>query len=313
MTDHAPFDDLRSLLAQLPSADNSAFDAARAALTAKGTLDVPPGLSPHGLPGLAAFLAAWQGRQVPGVRETHNCLFAASYQGGPPPQDIRAWVDLAARGRAPVNLLSVRQGLGLRVLEMAVDMPHSVTPANPAWSEKDCMAAVAFGMEATAQRGDVLGLGDLAFGNQAAASALIVYLLAMGPDMLDPKGLSLYRALEQAGTPADPLDALRRLGGPDIAAMVGAIIAARSARLPVLLDGWAALAGAAVLHALSPDAISHCLVASADEGVQATALERLGHRPLTNAGSGAGPGAALALAAGILEQAVSLFDLVDGA
>ena len=53
---------------------------------------------------------------------------------------------------------------------------------------------------------------------------------------------------------ADPLEVLRRLGGREIAAMAGAILAARVERMPVLLDGFVVCAAAAILHALDPRA-----------------------------------------------------------
>jgi nicotinate-nucleotide--dimethylbenzimidazole phosphoribosyltransferase len=58
----------------------------------------------------------------------------------------------------------------------------------------------------------------------------------------------------------DPLEVLRRLGGREIAAMAGAILAARMERIPVLIDGYVATAAAAVLHAANPSALDHCLI-----------------------------------------------------
>ena len=60
---------------------------------------------------------------------------------------------------------------------------------------------------------------------------------------------------------SDPLEVLRRLGGREIAAMVGAILAARIERTPVLLDGFVACAAAAVLNAIDPATLDHCMAA----------------------------------------------------
>ena len=60
----------------------------------------------------------------------------------------------------------------------------------------------------------------------------------------------------------DPLEVLRRVGGREFAAIAGAIIAARMEKVPVILDGFAATAAAAVLHARqSRHALDHCLLA----------------------------------------------------
>ena len=64
------------------------------------------------------------------------------------------------------------------------------------------------------------------------------------------------------GQPAkDPLEVLRRVGGREIAAIAGAILAARAEKVPVILDGYVATAAAAVLHATrTPAALDHCLL-----------------------------------------------------
>jgi nicotinate-nucleotide--dimethylbenzimidazole phosphoribosyltransferase len=117
-----------------------------------------------------------------------------------------------------------------------------------------------------------------------------------------------------SGHLADPLEVLRRLGGREFAAIAGAIMASRSERIPVLLDGYVAVAAAAVLHAVNPDAIGHCLLAglSGDTG-QAKAASRLGLRPLLDLEI-AESGVAAALAAGLLRAAMSCHSsIVSGA
>ncbi|MDA4630802.1 nicotinate-nucleotide--dimethylbenzimidazole phosphoribosyltransferase, partial [Escherichia coli] len=52
----------------------------------------------------------------------------------------------------------------------------------------------------------------------------------------------------------DPLEVLRRLGGREIAAMAGAILATRVERIPVIIDGYVATSAAAILHAANPEA-----------------------------------------------------------
>jgi nicotinate-nucleotide--dimethylbenzimidazole phosphoribosyltransferase len=91
-------------------------------------------------------------------------------------------------------------------------------------------------------------------------------------------GRALTRHAEAFG---DPLEVLRRVGGREIAALAGAVLAARAYGVPVLLDGFVAGAAAAVLHALAPDALAHVHAAhlSAEPG-HVRLLERLQLRPL---------------------------------
>ncbi len=104
----------------------------------------------------------------------------------------------------------------------------------------------------------------------------------------------------------DSLEILRCLGGLELAAIAGAIIAARFARTPVLLDGFACTAAAAVLHALDPHALDHCLVAhvSAEPGHRRL-LDKIGKRPLLDLGMRLGEGSGAALAVNLLKAALA--------
>jgi nicotinate-nucleotide--dimethylbenzimidazole phosphoribosyltransferase len=116
------------------------------------------------------------------------------------------------------------------------------------------------------------------------------------------RAVSFHRAHLQ-----DPLEVLRRLGGRELAAMAGSILAARHRRVPVLIDGYVATAAAAVLHRANPDVLSHCLVAhcSAEPG-HAALLRSIGKKPLLDLGMRLGEGSAAALAAGLVKAAVAL-------
>jgi NaMN:DMB phosphoribosyltransferase len=70
----------------------------------------------------------------------------------------------------------------------------------------------------------------------------------------DLAAAEIQRALK-AGM--DPIDSLLRFGGFDIAAVLGAVIAARLARIPVLLDGAAAESAADILERLEENAAAH--------------------------------------------------------
>jgi nicotinate-nucleotide--dimethylbenzimidazole phosphoribosyltransferase len=100
---------------------------------------------------------------------------------------------------------------------------------------------------------------------------------------------------------------LRRLGGREIAAMAGAILAARHQRIPVLIDGYVASAAAAVLHKAEPSSLDHCVAAHCSaEFAHSRLLAKMGKRPLLDLGMRLGEGSGAALAAGILRAAADL-------
>ena len=109
-----------------------------------------------------------------------------------------------------------------------------------------------------------------------------------------------------AAAARDPLGALLCLGGQELAAIAGAVLAARMARVPVVLDGYASTAAAAVLEAQCPGALDHCIVAhvSAEPGHRRL-LARLGKTPLLDLGMRLGEASGAALAIGILRAALA--------
>jgi len=75
----------------------------------------------------------------------------------------------------------------------------------------------------------------------------------------------------------------------------------------VLLDGYVATAAAAVLHAMRPDALDHCLAAHVSaEPAHRRLLAKIAKEPLLDLGMRLGEGSGAALAAGLVRAAVNL-------
>jgi nicotinate-nucleotide--dimethylbenzimidazole phosphoribosyltransferase len=185
--------------------------------------------------------------------------------------------------------------------------------------EKEAAATFAFGMEAIAGDVDLLCLGEMGIGNTTIAAA--IYNALYGGSAADWAGrgtgvddLGLARkivAVEAAiayhkGNLADPLEVMRRLGGREIAAIAGAILAARMERIPVVLDGYVVCAAAAILHALDKTALDHCIAGHVSaEGAHKEVLRRLGKKPLLDLGLRLGEGSGAALAFGVIKAAMA--------
>jgi nicotinate-nucleotide--dimethylbenzimidazole phosphoribosyltransferase len=224
-----------------------------------------------------------------------------------------------AAGGAAINQICASLNLGFKVFDLALDLPTNDITVDAAMAEKFCVATMAFGMEAIAGGTDLLCVGELGIGNTTVAAAILAGLYG-GPASrfvgrgtgVDDAGLARKLAAVEAalarhaGHLGDPLEVLRRLGGREIAAICGAILAARLQRIPVILDGFVVTAAAAVLHALDPSALDHCVAGHLSaEGGHQEALERLGKVPLLALGMRLGEGTGAALAAGIVRAAVA--------
>ena len=135
-------------------------------------------------------------------------------------------------------------------------------------------AAISVGRDSVPDDADILLLGEMGIGNTTSAAALSQALFGgkaadwIGPGTgVDGAGLKRKRATVETAIRmhgkglSDPLEALRRVGGRELAAITGACLEARHRRIPVLLDGFVSTAAAAVLYALDRKALQHCQVA----------------------------------------------------
>jgi nicotinate-nucleotide--dimethylbenzimidazole phosphoribosyltransferase len=103
---------------------------------------------------------------------------------------------------------------------------------------------------------------------------------------------------------SDPLEVLRIFGGREIAGLVGAILAARHQRIPILLDGYVSCTAAAILHAIDPASVDHCLASHlSGEPAHDALLSRLGLSPVVDLEINIGDGTGGALALAILKAA----------
>lgn len=322
MSDPAPrLEEIRDLIAHLPGPD---LDAGSAALLRERQLTKPAGALGR-LEELAGWLATWQGRHPPSLRHPRTVVFAGNH--GVAARGVSAYpsavtaqmVQNFIAGGAAVNQLCSLIDADLRVYEMNLDAPTGDIVAEPAMSEEECARAIAYGMMAVEPGIDALAVGEMGIGNTTVAAALCLALFGgtaedwTGPGTgvagaaLDRKRETVAAAVARHRPKArDPFDVLRLLGGLEFAAMVGAILAARMGRVPVVLDGFSAGAAAAVLYAADPRALDHCVAGhvSAEPGHRRL-LERLGRRPLLDLGMRLGEASGATLALMLLKAAAA--------
>jgi nicotinate-nucleotide--dimethylbenzimidazole phosphoribosyltransferase len=309
----SPFAEVLDLLLLVPEGDEEAVDAVR---MGDAQLTKPPG-SLGELERLVEWLARWQGKPTPTLDNPMVAIFAGNHgvtdQGVSAfPREVTAqMVANFTAGGAAISQICALHELNLRVFELALELPTGDITLAPAMDDKMCAATIAYGMEAIAGKPDCLAIGEMGIGNTTIAAALYAALYGgSGADWVgrgtgvDDAGLArkadaVDRALAHHRTElTDPLAILARLGGREIAAMLGAILAARHQKIPVFVDGFVATSAAAIAHAVNPEAIAHCIFAHVSaEHAHRAALDQLGVTPMLDLGMrlGEGTGAALGM------------------
>lgn len=317
----ASFDEIRRVLAEFPAAD---LEAATSAMVHDRDLTKPAG-SLGRLEELVVWLASWQGAYPPRLGHPRTAVFAGNH--GVAARGVSAYpasvtaqmVANFSNGGAAVNQLCRLVDADLRVYEMALDDPTNDFTQSAAMDEQECAHAIAYGMMAVEPGLDVLCLGEMGIGNTTSGAALCLALFGgeaadwvgpgtgvAGADLERKRGVVAEAVGFHKAHCRDPLDWLAAVGGRELAAIVGAVMAARLARVPVLLDGFTCTAAAAVLYAMDKTALDHTQVAhrSAEPGHDRL-LTRIGKRPLLDLGMRLGEASGATLAVTLLNAALA--------
>lgn len=308
-------------LGALPAPNTAAIDGA---LARQATLTKPAG-SLGKLEDIAAFMAGWQGTPRPQAERVRAAVFAGNH--GVAARGVSAFpVEVTAQmvanfqaGGAAINALSRSCGAELSIVALDLDRPTEDIAAEPAMSEAECLAALNAGAAVAAPDTQLLFVGEMGIGNTTPAAALCAATFGGEAAQWCGKGSGVdtdgmarkVQAVEQALALHAPhcttsFETLRRLGGREIAAMAGAILAARLNRVPVLLDGFITCAAIAPLVAAQPHFSDHCLAAhcSAESG-HARLLRHFGLEPLLQLGMRLGEGSGAAVAVHLVRAALA--------
>ncbi len=318
--------------------DAAAHAAARAR---QDQLTKPPG-SLGRLEDLGAQLAGIAGSCPPPVPTRPAVgVFAADHgvvaSGVTPwPQEVTAQM-LAnfVAGGAAINVIARQVGATVRVVDVGVAGPvqhldqvehRKVRPGTAdlahgaAMTVADARAALDAGADVAAgllhAGHDLLATGDMGIGNTTASAALIAVLTGRAPaavtgrgtgiddEMLARKAEIVTAAAGRVDDFLDPVSVLAEVGGLEIAALAGFIVAGAAARVPVVVDGVIALAALLVADALAPGVATRCIAGhrSTEPGATA-ALEHLGLEPVLDLGLRLGEGTGACLAVPVVQTA----------
>jgi nicotinate-nucleotide--dimethylbenzimidazole phosphoribosyltransferase len=319
------------------------LEAGAAARARQGQLTKPPGALGE-LETLAITLAALQGCAQPSLERVHISVFAADH--GVTEEGVSAFpaavtaemIKNFVRGGAAISVLARALGATLEVINLGTFGGNLIVGANdvalgpgsanfvkePAMTEVQLAGALEAGrasVERALARGAQLYIGgDMGIGNTTAAAALSCALLPAKPEALagpgtglDEQGVArkaavIRRALEKHSQHLrSPLEALRRLGGFEIASLAGAYIRCAQLGIPALIDGFIAGAAALAASRMRPGVQGWWLFAHRSQEPGHTAiLSGLEARPLLDLGMRLGEGSGAAVAVPLLRAACAL-------
>jgi nicotinate-nucleotide--dimethylbenzimidazole phosphoribosyltransferase len=321
MTDFTSFSDLRAACLDLPSG----HPAASAAVAQREAVLTKPPKSLGRLEDIVAWLAHWQDHAPPRLDHIEILVFAGNHGvtklgvSAYPAEVTVQMVANFASGGAAINQLAKNAAAKLRVIPLSLETPTADFTQQPALTEQEFLAMVATGYDAVAPESDLVCLGEMGIGNTTAAAAIAAALFGGGGVRwagrgtgVDEDGLARKRAVIDAGLARhgaalhDPLAVAAALGGRELAAILGACLAARRLRIPVMLDGFVCTAAVAPLFKLRTDTLAHAVAGhvSAEAGHRML-LNELDLVPLLDLNMRLGEASGAAVALNILRAALA--------
>ncbi len=274
---------------------------------------------------VAVFMAGWLQQEKPYLTNIKACIFAGNHgiveQGVscfPPEVTAQMVANFKSQGAA-INQLCTLNDINLDVIPLQLERPVKDFTKTQAMSEGELIEAINMGAAQVDKAVNLYLPGEMGIGNTTSASA-ICYLLYGGQthnwigkgtgvndEGLNCKSEVLAKAhnLHAQFCNQDPLKILQSVGGREIAAILGLIIAARHYSIPVLLDGFIVCAAAAIIHSINNDALSHCLAAHlSNEKPHIDLLKHIQQQPLLDLEMRLGEASGAAVACAIIKAAL---------
>lgn len=259
-----------------------------------------------------------------------------------PQQVTREMVYNFVRGGAAINVLARHVGARVVVVDMgtAADLSDLVSTRKivskkialgtqnftrtRAMTKEQARHAVEAGIqvvEEIAPQGlDMLGLGDMGIGNTTPTSAIIAVFSGRPVREVTGRGTGIddatferkVQAIERGialhrPNPQDALDVLSAVGGFEIGGIAGATLGAAARRIPVIIDGFIATAGALIAVKLAPQAKAYIIASHRSVEVgHRVMLEIMGLQPLLDLDMRLGEGTGAALAMNLVEASIKI-------
>lgn len=244
-------------------------------------------------------------------------------------------------GGAAMNVLSRHVGAELIIVDIGVasDLPDMSVLIKkkvaygtdnmckgPAMSREQAVKAIENGIEVAedcfSKGTGLIGIGEMGIGNTTPSTAIISLYsqkevedvvgrgTGVDDERLKIKTNAIKRAIEMNKPDiADPIDVLSKVGGYEIAGLVGVILACGANRVPVVIDGFISGA-AAVIAAVLKNEVKDYLIAShlSEEPGHKAMLDYLGLKPMLHMNMRLGEGTGAALAMDIIDASLKILN-----
>ena len=196
----------------------------------------------------------------------------------------------------------------------------------PAMSYEECIKAVLIGIdcvkEAKNKGYDIVGVGEMGIGNTSTSSAVLCAItdckvddvVGRGAGITDEayiKKVSVVKKALEINDPDknNPLDAIAKVGGFDIAAMTGVFLGAAFYKMPVVIDGFISVVAALCAYRLNNKCRDYMFTSHASKEIGfKTAMSELGLSSILDLNMGLGEGSGCPLAFSILDSACAVMN-----
>jgi nicotinate-nucleotide--dimethylbenzimidazole phosphoribosyltransferase len=313
-------EEILQILSSAPEPDMSAAEA----VSLRASQVLRPTGALQRLDRLAAWLAGWQKTRFPQINRPAAVVFVADHGVAEEwisayPSDVTAAMLKALNEEvATANAMAKALGARLQTVDVGVGRPTGNIVTAAALTPERFSECIEIGRRVVANTdADVLVLGEMGIGNTTVASALTSSLLGCRAaectgrgtgidDVTYARKISVVEAACRRLGDVSPLEALRQLGGAELAAIAGATLEARMRSIPVVLDGFVVTASVLPLELAHPGALDHCVAGHlSPEPGHRLLLERLGKHPILDLELRLGEGTGGLLAIPILALAAA--------
>ena len=223
----------------------------------------------------------------------------------------------------PVDAGMITEVPGMKCIKVARGTKNLAK--EPAMTRQEALSVLLGGMEVSRELRDqgytLLAAGEMGIGNTTTTSAVAAALLGRPAVEMTGKGAGLSNeglqkkiaVIDSAiaphkPDPTDPVDVLSKVGGFDIAAMVGFYLGCARYRVPAIMDGYISIVAALVAVRLCPAARDALIPShlSAEPGA-GYVMEALGLPPLLRLGMALGEGTGAVSAMPLIDMALRVY------